>query len=101
MISVIVRLPALAVNFNASAVFPKTCGDPDTAEPIERIDWQVGQADKGALLIATATDLQDIIGELFSLASGMTLLPFEGISQQIVGIEDFLRLRCLQSAAKS
>ena len=30
---VIVMLPALAVNFNASAVFPKTCGDPDTAGP--------------------------------------------------------------------
>ena len=30
---VIVTLSALAVNFNASAVFPRTCGDPDTAGP--------------------------------------------------------------------
>jgi hypothetical protein len=28
---IIVTLPALSVNFNASAIFPKTCGDPDTA----------------------------------------------------------------------
>jgi len=28
---VIVTLPALAVDFDASAVFPRTCGDPDTA----------------------------------------------------------------------